>query len=568
MKRSASIALGLALGLFTTGLASAQDARFDVQAFRPLGAPQDLVVVGQSRPVGNLAVTGGAFLNFALDPLVLVAAGTHSKALSVVGNRLQLDIMASVGLLDWVELGVDMPLVLAQGSDNLEAIGTEGFVQSFVPGDLRLTAKVALPGLRRTAGGSGLGASLTFGLGLPTGIQEAFTSDGEVTYTPGLVVDYRFGSGMLLALNTGFWLRPERQFAGVQWGNSATFGLGAEVPILRSRGIFAVGMLSGSTPLDKLPTSTQQIPAELLLGLRWYNTATGLTFTVGGGGGCGCSLTAPTLRLFSSVIWGDRSKLKDFERPPEPPVDPDFDSVIGKGDRCPSVAGLVENGGCPDTDSDGDTVVDRLDQCPVQAGSAQFGGCPDPDEDGDALVDRLDRCPTVAQGPRGQDGCPFAHIKGNKILILDQVHFATDQDIILPESFPILEEVAEVMLDHSEIQRVLVEAHTDARASDAYNYDLSRRRAASVMNFLLDSGIAVERLCSAGFGRSRPVAGNENRNESEMAANRRIEFTIQPPVKGPPPPCPPDPAAGFVPPVGSKAKRSLPSERKATVTPP
>jgi outer membrane protein OmpA-like peptidoglycan-associated protein len=552
MMRSASIALGLTLGL-AAGSSSAQDARFDVQAFRPLGAPQDLVVVGQSRPLSHLSISGGAFLNFSLDPLVLVAAGAQSKskALSIVGSRLQLDIMASVGLLDWVELGVDMPLVLAQGSDNLEAIGTEGFIQSFVPGDLRLTAKVAIPGLRRAPEDAGLGAALTFGLGLPTGVQEAFASDGETTYTPGLVMDYRFKSGILLALNTGFWLRPERQFAGVQWGNAATFGLGAEVPILRSRGITAVGMFSGSAPLDKLPTSTQQIPAELLLGLRWYNS-TGLTFTVGGGGGCGCSLTAPTLRVFSSVVWvpgktNEWAALERFKKPPEPPVDPDGDSVIGEGDRCPAVAGLVENGGCPDTDSDADTVVDRLDRCPVDAGSTQYGGCPDPDKDGDALVDRLDRCPDVAQGPRGLDGCPFAHVKGNKILILDQVHFATDQDIILPESFPILEEVAQVMLDHAEIQRVLVEAHTDARASEAYNYDLSRRRAASVMNFLLDSGIAMERLCSAGYGRSRPVAGNENRNEAEMAANRRIEFTIQPPVQGPPPPCPPDPAIEALP---------------------
>jgi len=523
LKRSTCIALGLALGLVTSGQASAQDARFDVQAFRPLGAPQDLVTVGQSRPLSHLSISGGAFLNFSLDPLVLVAAGTHSKALSVVGNRLQLDVMASVGLFDWVELGLDMPLVLAQGGDNLEAIGTEGFVQSFTPGDLRLTAKVAVPGLRRAPEGSGFGAALTFGLGLPTGIQEAFASDGETTWTPGLMLDYRFESGILLALNTGLWLRPDREFAGVQWGNSATFGLGAEVPILRSSGITAVGMLSGSAPLEKLPDNPMQLPAELLVGLRWYS-GLGLTFTVGGGGGCGCSLTSPTMRLFTSIIWvpsvtKEYAALERFKEPPQPPppppppVDPDGDSVIGEGDRCPATAGPVENGGCPDTDIDEDGVADRLD-----------------------------RCPETPTGARGREGCPLARVEGNKIVILDQVHFATDQDVILPESFPILEEVADQLLRHQSIQRVLVEAHTDARATDAYNYDLSRRRAASVMNFLLDSGIAVERLCSAGFGRSRPLAANDS--ESNMALNRRVEFTILPPTEGAlMPPCPPDPAA-------------------------
>ena len=546
MKRSAFRALGLVLGLAASSSASAQDARFDVQSFRPLGAPQDLIVVGQSRPLAHLSISGGAYLNFSLDPLVLVAAGTSSKTISIVGNRLQLDTMASVGLFGWVELGVDMPLILAQGSDNLEAIGTEGFIKPFVPGDLRFTAKVAIPGLRRAPEASGLGASLTFGLGLPTGVQEAFASDGDVTWTPGLVADYRFDSGILLALNAGFWLRPDHQFAGVQWGNAATFGLGAEVPVLRSRGITAVGMFTGSTPLDKLPDDPRQIPAELLLGLRWYNS-NGLTFTLGGGGGCGCSLTAPTFRFFSSIVWvpgktREWEALERFKQPPEPPkppVDPDEDSVIGEGDRCPDKAGLEQN-----------------------------GGCPEPDTDGDAVVDRLDLCPEHPMGPRGRNGCPTVRIdpEKGKILFLDEVHFASDQDVILPESFPILEEVAQVMLDHLEIQRVLVEAHTDARANDAYNFDLSRRRAASVMNFLLDSGVAVERLCSAGFGRSRPI-GDNTTNEGQ-ALNRRVEFTILPPIEGPLPPCPLNPPPAYQLLKQGKSRRSQPLEGKAATNAP
>ncbi|MBM7113086.1 outer membrane exchange protein TraB [Archangium primigenium] len=518
MSRLAVLLLGL---LVATG-APAQDTGFDVQAFRPLGAPQDLVGVGQSRPLSHLSISGGAYLNFSLNPLVLVVSGTDAKALGVVNNRLQLDVMASVGLFDWLEFGIDMPLVLLQNSDNLEAIGTEGFIRSFTPADLRLMVKGAIPGLRRTADETGFGAALGLGMSLPTGLKDAFASDGSVTWNPTLMTDYRFESGILVALNAGLWLRPEAQFAGVQWGSSATFGAGAEVPLLRGAGITAVGMFTGSTLLNNLPTQLKQLPSEVLVGLRWYSSL-GITLTVGGGAGCGCSLTSPTLRFFTSLIWvpaktREWEAIERFKDPPEPPpppppnVDPDGDSVIGEADRCPTVAGTVENGGCPDTDLDGDGVVDRLDPCPA-----------------------------VAAGPRGRNGCPLARVEGNKIIVLDQVHFATDQDVILPESFPILEEVAEEMLRHEEIQRVLVEAHTDARANDAYNYDLSRRRAASVMNFLLDSGIAVERLCSAGFGRSRPLAANDS--EANWALNRRVEFTLLPPVQGRPPPCPPDPAA-------------------------
>ncbi|WP_342376940.1 outer membrane exchange protein TraB [Myxococcus stipitatus] len=512
--------LVLALGGAT--LASAQpDTRFDVQMFRPSGAPQDLVLVTQSRPLSHLSVAAGPYFSYSLNPLTLVPEGGDLEKISLVGNRLQLDVMAMVGLFDWAEIGVDMPLILAQGGQNLEVIGTEGSVESFVLGDLRLTGKVAIPGLRRPAEGKGWGAALTLNVSFPTGAQDAFAGEGELTWAPGLVVDYRFGNGLLLALNGGFWKRPDRVFDGVAIGDMMPFGVGAEVPILRGSGITALGLVNGAVGLKKAPGTERQVPAELLIGLRWYSS-TGVTFTFGGGAGCGCSLASPTLSFFTSIIWipaktREWEALERFKEPPEPPppppppVDPDGDSVIGTGDKCPDVAGPVENAGCPDTD-----------------------------RDGDGIVDRLDRCPEFAAGSRGREGCPLARHSRNKIVILEQVNFATDQDVILSESFPILEEVARVMNENPQMDRVLVEGHTDSRASDAYNLDLSRRRAASVRRFLVETGVAADRVCSQGFGRSQPLSDNET--EEGMALNRRVEFTIQPPSDGPRPPCPEDAA--------------------------
>jgi outer membrane protein OmpA-like peptidoglycan-associated protein len=517
MKRSLLTALALALGLATTP-ATAQDARFDVQLFRPSGAPQDVVMVGQSRPLSHLSASGGFFLNFSLDPLVLVSKEGGDKVLSLVGNRLQLDAMATVGILDWAEIGVDMPLVLAQGGDNLEAIGSEGPIQGYVLGDLRLNGKVAIPGLRRRPEDSGLGAALTLGLSLPTGDQEAFASDGEFTYTPGLLVDYRFPGGILLSGSVGLWNRPDRLFNGVKVGDMAPFGIATEIPIIRRYGVTAVGMVHGAVGLDKLPTQPREIPAELLFGLRWYSSL-GLTFTVGGGGGCGCSLQAPSLRFFSSIVWvpaktAEWEAIENFKQPPEPPPPPP-----------------------PDTD--GDSVTDDKDVCPKEKGLPDRGGCPIRDGDNDGVEDGIDRCPEIHAGPGGKGGCPVARIQGNKIVILENVNFATDQDVILSESFPILEEVAQVMKTHPELQRVLIEGHTDSRAGEVYNLDLSKRRAASVRSYLEEIGVEPQRLCSQGFGQSRPVA--ENDTEEGMARNRRVEFTILPPPAEGEPRCPDDP---------------------------
>jgi OOP family OmpA-OmpF porin len=201
--------------------------------------------------------------------------------------------------------------------------------------------------------------------------------------------------------------------------------------------------------------------------------------------------------------------------------------------------GLARLGGCPVRDTDEDGVEDHLDACPDQVGQDELSGCPLPDSDEDGVEDKFDPCPQIAAGPRGKDGCPMARIQGNKILILENVNFATDQDIILSESYPVLEEVTEVLKAHPEIQRLLIEGHTDTRAGEVYNLELSKRRAASVRTYLEESGVDAERLCSQGFGQSRPVA--ENDTEEGMARNRRVEFTILPPLAEGEPRCPGDP---------------------------
>jgi outer membrane protein OmpA-like peptidoglycan-associated protein len=108
---------------------------------------------------------------------------------------------------------------------------------------------------------------------------------------------------------------------------------------------------------------------------------------------------------------------------------------------------------------------------------------------------------------------------------MDQVHFTSDQDVILTESQPLLVQVAEIIKIHPEWESILIEGHCDSRAGDAHNLDLSQRRAQSVLQFLVSRGVEPSRLRAQGFGRSRPIAPNTT--EEGMAQNRRVEFTIE-----------------------------------------
>ncbi len=71
---------------------------------------------------------------------------------------------------------------------------------------------------------------------------------------------------------------------------------------------------------------------------------------------------------------------------------------------------------------------------------------------------------------------------------------------------------------------VEIGGHTDTTGPEAYNLDLSRRRAQTVAAALIDRGIAIERLVPLGFGSSKPRASN--RTERGRARNRRIEFRV------------------------------------------
>ena len=69
-----------------------------------------------------------------------------------------------------------------------------------------------------------------------------------------------------------------------------------------------------------------------------------------------------------------------------------------------------------------------------------------------------------------------------------------------------------------------IQGHTDERGSDAYNLNLSKRRAASVRRYLEGKGVSKSRLQSEGYGERKPL--NKAHNAKAWAENRRVEFLI------------------------------------------
>jgi outer membrane protein OmpA-like peptidoglycan-associated protein len=115
-------------------------------------------------------------------------------------------------------------------------------------------------------------------------------------------------------------------------------------------------------------------------------------------------------------------------------------------------------------------------------------------------------------------------VEARRIVILDKVFFETNKAVIKPESFELLNQVANTIVSNPQIGRVSVEGHTDTDGSDAKNLVLSKDRAAAVKAYLAERGVPVERLLSEGYGETRPIASNKS--ASGKAQNRRVEFNL------------------------------------------
>ncbi|MEP3476729.1 MAG: OmpA family protein [Hyphomicrobiales bacterium] len=111
----------------------------------------------------------------------------------------------------------------------------------------------------------------------------------------------------------------------------------------------------------------------------------------------------------------------------------------------------------------------------------------------------------------------------NSLVRGNAIRFSVNSSVITPSSYDILSKVHTVA-DRCTNTVIRVEGHTDKDGSDAYNLQLSKRRAQSVVNYLIKLGIPRTRLDTKGFGEKKPVASN--RTQKGKALNRRIEFIV------------------------------------------
>jgi outer membrane protein OmpA-like peptidoglycan-associated protein len=249
---------------------------------------------------------------------------------------------------------------------------------------------------------------------------------------------------------------------------------------------------------------------------------------------------------------------QDEDGCPDDP-DTDGDGIPDSKDACPldpeDKDSYLDEDGCPEPDNDLDGVPDVKDKCVNEPedpdGFEDEDGCPELDNDKDTVPDLEDMCPNEPGDPKGEKkGCPrnsLVIITDKEVKITQQIHFEFDKDKIRPESFAIIDAVADALRQLPQM-KLEIQGHTDNKGSAVYNKSLSDRRAKSVMKYLIDKAkIDKARLSAKGYGMEKPIV--ENDTAINRALNRRVQFirmdTGKAPLERPASPGSDHPAGGF-----------------------
>jgi outer membrane protein OmpA-like peptidoglycan-associated protein len=192
--------------------------------------------------------------------------------------------------------------------------------------------------------------------------------------------------------------------------------------------------------------------------------------------------------------------------------------VLALAAKLAALAALASGAGC--------AKQEQIAQCyPMASWSAPTFRCGTPEPAAAPAVAEKEPPPPPPPPPEPEPPPPpKVEVKDDKIELTEKVNFETGKSVLLPESKTLLDEVAQVLTDHPEVQKVRIEGHTDNKGGAVANMKLSNNRAKAVRDYLVGKGVDGKRLESKSFGQTKPIGSNKTEEGREQ--NRRVELRI------------------------------------------
>ena len=418
MRRSAPLSLALAatlLALLAAPSASAQESQRTFPGFR-LEPAVDVEGIGNTEwgeVPEHMQWDAALWLGYENDPLYLFTPvdgqNPFERTDVLVQNRIHGNVVLALGLVDWLQVGLDMPLLLAQSRD--ESIAPEvdaggGAISSLGIGDINVATKVRV---LRQKDGAPFDLAFVAPFSLPSGQTTDYFGEEGMTFSPGVAASREVGD-VRLAANLQHRFRDEVSSYGLALGNELIARVAAAyrftvVPENPTEIGASLMFASATSSLFRGDNAITRNPVELMGDVQ-HKVWGPIDAFFGGAAGLVSNYGVPDYRVFAGVRFSER-----------PPADYDHDGIRGSADRCPhepeNKNGVQDEDGCPDgDDTDKDGIVDTADACKDvpedKDGVEDHDGCPE-DNDKDGIADDKDACKDVPEDKDGfedEDGCP------------------------------------------------------------------------------------------------------------------------------------------------------------------
>ena len=461
---------------------------FDGQRYVPAAGAAGGFWVERPLVLRHLGFGAGLFLHFADDAVVVREEPSNLVVAEPLQKALTADLLLSLGLFDFLELALVLPVDLVYSGDTVTS-GGQTYAASAGLGDIRIVPKVLFWENGRPQFHYAIGMAVP--ISLPSGDALALRGEGTPTVEPKLTLGFG-GQRWDLVGNLGVRARSSVQIGDLKWGSELTWGAALTLALIQDS-LDLQAELVGALMPSAHPAGRNETPLELLGGVI-LKPAEHWRVYLGGGLGLTDGIGTGDFRLIGGVRYAvgapDRRRFDDD----------DHDDIINEHDKCPNEP--EDYDGFQDSD-----------------------GCPEPDNDQDGIPDDRDECPDDA-APGTPDGCPRGTVvvRNGQVHLFGKILFETGSARIHRRSEPLLDDIAQALKEHPELNVVRVEGNTDNVGDAAMNQRLSEARANSVKEALVRRGISSGRLETRGYGETKPVA--PNRSPAGRARNRRVEFVI------------------------------------------
>jgi len=271
-KKSWAMVVLAACLLTVTSSAQAQnkETAFQIQQFRPWLDSNGMFQTQAGTTIGQWMYSVGLFFNYAKDPLSLRnEQGQRWPNGQIIQHQVSSDLVAAVGLLNILEVGLRIPMTLYQ-SGEISSQNSGFFEDSrsrdlsgFAFSDMMFAVKVQA--LKEKKHWLNLGFQVY--LGIPTGNEDNFNGEDTVSFGLSALMNKHFGK-FNVGLNLGYRFLPHTKALNLIINHEIFYSLAASFNIIQNK-LQAIADLSGATALSS-ETSVESAPFELYMGARYY----------------------------------------------------------------------------------------------------------------------------------------------------------------------------------------------------------------------------------------------------------------------------------------------------------